>query len=353
MFVLMAMLMVSTKMQAQEPYAVLNEKNKVLTFYYDNQKTARGGLGVGPFNQRNYPTWYNYRASVRTVVFDPSFAGCTSLTSTAYWFYGCADLTTITGIEYLNTSNVIYMNYMFSGCYNLTSLDVIHFNTSKVTNMESMFSQCSPTSLDLSSFDTSNVKNMRQMFFLCDDLTSLDLSHFDTSNVTDMGSMFYGCLNLTSLDVSGFNTSKVTIMQSMFENCRVLTTLDLSGFDTSNVTGMITVFSGCSNLTTIYASDLWSTKKVTSSNAMFRNCVNLVGGQGTVYDSNTIGATYARIDGGVEAPGYFTDKTATGVKGVTNDADRLYAPAYNLSGQRLTNPRKGINIVGGKKVVVK
>ena len=28
MFVLMAMLMVSTKMQAQEPYAVLNEKTK-------------------------------------------------------------------------------------------------------------------------------------------------------------------------------------------------------------------------------------------------------------------------------------------------------------------------------------
>ena len=38
MFVLMAMLMVSTKMQAQEPYAALSDNNAVLTFYYDNQK---------------------------------------------------------------------------------------------------------------------------------------------------------------------------------------------------------------------------------------------------------------------------------------------------------------------------
>ncbi len=29
------------------------------------------------------------------------------------------------------------------------------------------------------------------------------------------------------------------------------------------------------------------------------------------------------------------------------------APVYNLRGQRLTAPQKGINIVGAKKVVVK
>jgi uncharacterized protein YjdB len=29
------------------------------------------------------------------------------------------------------------------------------------------------------------------------------------------------------------------------------------------------------------------------------------------------------------------------------------APVYTLSGQRLAKPRKGLNIVGGKKVIVK
>lgn len=195
---------------------------------------------------------------------------------------------------------------------------------------------------------------MGSIFEGCSGLTSLDLSHFDTSNVTNMYYMFYGCSGLTSLDLSSFNTSKVMAMGWMFRVCSGLTSLDLSGFNTSSVTDMSYMFLGCRALTSIYVSDQWSTGKVKNSdNGMFYGCVNLVGGQGTVYDSNNTGATYARIDGGVEAPGYFTDKTATGVKGVTNDAARLYAPAYNLSGQRLTNPRKGINIVGGKKVVVK
>ena len=34
---------------AQEPYAVLSDNNTVLTFYYDGQWEARGGMDVGPF----------------------------------------------------------------------------------------------------------------------------------------------------------------------------------------------------------------------------------------------------------------------------------------------------------------
>jgi hypothetical protein len=41
---------------------------------------------------------------------------------------------------------------------------------------------------------------------------------------------------------------------------------------------------------------------------MFRGCTSLVGGEGTVYDSSHVTAEYARVDGGVSAPGYFTEK---------------------------------------------
>ena len=40
---------------------------------------------------------------------------------------------------------------------------------------------------------------------------------------------------------------------------------------------------------------------------MFNECPNLVGGMGTTYDPTFIDATAARIDGGSENPGYFTD----------------------------------------------
>ena len=96
---------------AQEPYAVLSEDNTTLTFYYDNDKEAKGGMDVVPFeygyissgvNSGTYGVtsgWYGQRENITTVVFDDSFANCTSITSTAYWFYECQNLTTISGME--------------------------------------------------------------------------------------------------------------------------------------------------------------------------------------------------------------------------------------------------------------
>ena len=93
-------------------------------------------------------------------------------------------------------------------------------NTSKVTNMNSMFVNCySLTSLNLRRFNTSNVTSMEWMFMACSGLTSLDLSGWNTSNVTNMGYMFSGCTSLTSLDLSGWDTSKVTFSTSMFDGC--------------------------------------------------------------------------------------------------------------------------------------
>ena len=120
----------------------------------------------------------------------------------------------------LKHSNVIYMNYMFNGCSNLTTLDLSGLNTTNVTSMQSMFQDCrSLTSLDLSGLNTTNVTNMGGMFNDCGSLTSLDLSSFDTSKVTDMKYMFRDCSSLTSLDLSSFDTSKVTDMHHMFRNC--------------------------------------------------------------------------------------------------------------------------------------
>ena len=76
------------------------------------------------------------------------------------------------------------------------------------------------------------------MFYNCSVLTSLNVSNFDTSNVTNMNSMFEYCSALTSLDLSNFNTSKVTDMRYMFKNCPALTSLDLSSFNMAKVTDL-------------------------------------------------------------------------------------------------------------------
>ena len=380
----------NVRAQVKEPYAAFNEDKTVLTFYYDELKSERNGMDVGPFSEKKLPMWkYPYSNMVTKVEFDNSFADYKTLTSTAYWFYGFRNLTEIVGIENLKTDNVTDMSSMFYSCSNLTNLNLNSFNTGNVMNLSSMFMYCYfLTSLDLSSFNTANVTDMSNMFISCSSLTSLDLSSFNTANVTDMSKMFDGCSSLTSLDLSGFNTANVTEMGamfascsslthldlssfrtdnvtnmgSMFTNCSGLTSLDLSSFNTANVTSMGYMFYKCSNLTTIYVSDLWLTISVNRNYLMFMcyrdvftSCTSLVGGQGTVYAEKRTDVNYAVIDGGPVYPGYFTDiadKRETGIQSATKDCETPSA-IYNLSGSKLACPQKGINIIGGKKVIVK
>ena len=288
---------------------------------------------------------YMFWACKSLTTLDLSAFDTSNVTDMRWMFSGCSALTAL-NVSGFKTSNVTNMDVMFAFCESLTALDVSGFNTSKVTDMGCMFqSCCGLTALDVSKFDTSNVTNMNGMFELCFGLTALNVSGFDTSNATDMNGMFSACAGLATLDVSGFKTSNVTDMSYMFELCLGLTTLDLSGFDTSKATDMSGMFNmrfdeesfdlenaaalamarealrGSSKLKTVYASDKFKTGSVTESEDMFRDCAALVGGAGTKYDSGHTDKTYARIDGGASAPGYFTDKNAPASFTVTFNAN--------------------------------
>ena len=211
------------------------------------------------------------KIDINKVVFDASFANARP-TSCYEWFDMCTSLTEIEGIENLNTEEVTNMGSMFSGCYDLTQLD-------------------------LSNFNTQNVEDMSDMFVSCMDLKSLNVSNFDTQKVKDMSNMFYNCYRLTSLDVSNFNTQKVENMHGMFSNFNRLTSLDLSNFDTKEVTNMSSMFWNSSALTTIYVSDKFVTTKVSSGAKMFEGCT-LLKGAITEYDKNKTDHTYANyVDG--------------------------------------------------------
>ena len=237
-------------------------------------------------------------------------------------------------ISNLNTSKVTNMLAMFLGS-SLASIDLSGFDTSKVTNMQAMFMGTNATTIDVSNLNTSRVTNMSEMFNGSKATIITGLNKFKTTNVTDMGAMFSGT-NVTTLDLSAFDTSKVTSMSGMFfaSNLTTITGLDkfntsnvtnmtnmfrgtklkiidLSSFDTSKVTGMGAMFVGNDNLTTIYVSNKFVTSSLNEEerkNYVFYNSTKLVGGAGTVYDSNNVDASYARIDGGTSNPGYFTLK---------------------------------------------
>lgn len=100
-------------------------------------------------------------------------------------------------------------------------------------------------------------------------------------------------------------------MNSLFKECTSLKSLDISHFDTSKVTNMEMMFGWCSSLKTIYCGNLWNMNNVSKSNYMFGGCSSLVGGKGTVFDSDHTDGEYARIDGGSARPGYFTASSSS------------------------------------------
>ena len=205
---------------------------------------------------------------------DLSNFNTSKVTNMRNMFSDCSSLISL-NLSGFDTSQVTDMSNMFINCSSLTSLDLSNFNTSKVTNMYRIFSDCSSlTSLDLSSFNTSKVTDMYEMFEYCSSLTNLDLNGFNTSQVTAMGYMFRGCSSLTSLYLSSFNTSQVIGMQGMFSRCLSLTTLDLNGFNTSKVTNMQGMFRGCSSLTNLELNN-FNTSNVTNMSFMFSGCSKL------------------------------------------------------------------------------
>ena len=170
---------------------VFRSAEDTLIFCYDADRESRNGdtweIPEGKAKRQEIK-WKD--EAIRKVVINPSFSDYRP-TSTSRWFYRLTNLTTIEGLE--------------------------HLNTSEVTDMEGMFEKCDAiTTLDLSNFDTSKVENMSGMFRLCKSLTNLDVSSFDVSAVEDMTFMFDGCESLEELDLSHFNPPLTAAKSDMY-----------------------------------------------------------------------------------------------------------------------------------------
>lgn len=201
--------------------------------------------------------------------------------------------------------------------------------TGSLTDMQYLFSSCqSLESLDLSGFNTENVTSMVSMFSQCSSLRSLDLSSFNTSKVIGMNLMFYNCTNLESIDLSSFETENLQQMPHMFYSCTKLETLDLSSFATPNMTSMLSAFQNCKNLKTIYVTSAFTTDKGTEGRTAFAGCVNLPN-----YNPDKTGVEMAHTGEG----GYLTAATASWV--------RWDAPTGTLSFHRGATKPAGDNIL--------
>lgn len=194
-------------------------------------------------------------------------------------FFSAKNLYKEINLANFDTSNVEDMSRMF-GTFgmktmeNLVPIDFSKFNTSKVKNMEEMFSYSFLPSLDIRNFDTSNVENMERMFDNLEYIRDLDLSGWNVKKVNNVQGIFSRLNKIQSLNLSGWQMDSVTNMQFMFSGLADLTSLNLTGFTTKNVTNMAYMFTGVSKLADLNLSS-FDTSKVTNMHGMFNNMGSL------------------------------------------------------------------------------
>lgn len=173
-------------------------------------------------------------------------------------------------LSHFNTSNVRDMEGMFQGSH-LPNIDVRHFDVGRVTNLSFTFARLKNVrQLDLSGWNTRNVTNMNSTFVYSENITDLNVSGWQNDSATDMAAMFGRLTNLRNFQHTGFTTKNVRIMEFMFSHCHALANLDLREFDTSNATHMKYMFEEMTALSSLDVSS-FRTHNVVDMSFMFSN----------------------------------------------------------------------------------
>ncbi|HJE86836.1 MAG TPA: DUF5776 domain-containing protein [Levilactobacillus hammesii] len=100
---------------------------------------------------------------------------------------------------------------------------------------------------NLARLETAQTTTMSGMFMVNGfdaQITTLDVSHFDTAQVADMNFMFYGLPALQQLDLWQFDTSRVTTMMSMFNGTTALRAVDFANGTFERLRSGMYAFSG-------------------------------------------------------------------------------------------------------------
>ena len=199
----------------EKVYTVFDESTGTLTYRYDDKFDNSNAYHelYDPVNEPNAIRFTGYHDQVKKAVIDLSMKSA-QLTSMRNMFYGgymgknynLSAMTTIEGLENLNTAIVTNMMNMFAACSALTSLDLNLFDTQNVTDMSSMFDNCSSLqTLNVNSFDIDNVTNMAGMFSCCSELTTIYCSNNWSNSEATSSYMFNACNKLVGGEGTTWN----------------------------------------------------------------------------------------------------------------------------------------------------
>lgn len=183
-------------------------------------------LPVPWYQCKEYKQNGDYEVTARNIV-SVNFRDEIAPTYIASWFYGFQRILEFNNLKNLKTHNCKDMSYAF---YCSTSeswqwdvpevytLDLSHFDTSNVEEIDNFIRLNSLQSLNLTGFNLVKVKWMANFITYSSSLTDINFTNFDLSNVNLVNGFITNCKALESVDLASINPVHAHDFINIFTN---------------------------------------------------------------------------------------------------------------------------------------